>query len=434
MQAQIRLVTLAWVMLLLTTLVAAQVGASGSPPQAGTSQEGPVVELRELVQEVIQRNPEARAAQFRFEAASKRPLQVSTLPDPKVAYVDFGVGHPFSALNVSDFAYRGVGVAQEVPFPGKLSLAGDEARKEAASEEAMFRTTLLDVISRLKLAYYEWFAVSKAVEITNRNRDLLERFERIARARYAVGKGIQQDVLKAQVELSGLVQQLEVLQQRRGSLEAQINALLNRPADTPLGRPADVKRSAFELELNALLEEVTRNSPRLQSRKLVVEGRKVGIDRAKKEYFPDFNFGFEWQRSANVAGDYYMVRAEARIPLYFWRKQRLGVEEAKARLQEAEQNEQAAMQELLFSAKDQYLVAKTSERLLALYEAGIIPQAALSLESATAGYEVGNVDFLTLINNLNTLLNFEMQYYEELAKHEQALSRLEPLVAKQLTQ
>ncbi|MGH9554583.1 MAG: TolC family protein [Terriglobales bacterium] len=405
-----------------------------APSQTAESREAAVVQLQDLIQELAQRNPEVRAAQFRFEAASKRPLQVSTLPDPRISYVDLGVGHPFSALNVSDFAYRGVGVAQEVPFPGKLALAGEEARKEAAGEEALLRTTLLDVISRLKLAYYEWFAVSKAIEITNRNRELMERFERIARARYAVGKGIQQDVLKAQVELSGLAQQLEVLQQRRGSLEAQINALLNRPASTLLGRPADVKRSTFDLELNALLEEVTRNSPRLQSRKLVVEGRKVGVDRAKKEYFPDFNFGFEWQRSANVAGDYYMVRAEARVPLYFWRKQRLGVEEAKARLQEAEQNQQATLQELLFSAKDRYLVAKTSERLLALYEAGIIPQAALSLESATAGYEVGNVDFLTLINNFTTLLNFEMQYYEELARHEQALSRLEPLVARQMTQ
>ena len=79
-------------------------------------------------------------------------------------------------------------------------------------------------------------------------------------------------------------------------------------------------------------------------------------------------------------------------------------------------------------------MARTSERLLVLYESGIIPQAALSLESALAGYEVGSVDFLTLISNLTTLLNFEMQFYEELAKHEQALANLEPLVATPLTQ
>ena len=393
-----------------------------------------IVDLRALVEELLRNNPDIRAARYRYDAASKRPSQLSTLPDPKLTFVDFGVGHPFSTLNVSEFAYLGFGVSQEVPFPGKLSLAGREARKEADSEGEMYRAVVLDTIARLKLAYYDWFYVWKAIETTNKNRDLLERFEKIARARYSVGKGIQQDVLKAQVELSGLAQQLELLEQRRGSIEAQINSLLNRAPGTPLGRPADLKRSPFELKLDSLLGLIESSAPRLRARQLLVESRGVGVDRAKKEYLPDFNFNFQWERTGSRFRDYYMATVDVKVPLYFWRKQRYGVEEAAARLQESRQNYQSTRQELLFMAKDQYLVAKTSERVLALYDSGIIPQAALSLESALAGYEVGSVDFLTLINNLVTLLNFEVQYYEELAKHEQALARLEPLVARPLTQ
>lgn len=391
-----------------------------------------IVELRQLIDELVQNNPDIRGGRQRYDAASKRPSQLSTLPDPKLTFVNFGVGHPLSALH-STFAYRGFGVSQEIPFPGKLALAGQEARKEADSEGEMYRATVLETIAHLKLAYYDWFYVSKAIEVTNKNRDLLDRFEKIARARYAVGKGIQQDVLKAQVELSGLEQQLEILRQRRASIEAQINSLLNRDPGTPVGRPAEVKRSPFELELTSLLGLIEKASPRLRAKQLLVDSRGVGVDRAKKEYRPDFNFNFQWQRTGSLFPDYYMAAVEVKLPLYFWRKQRYGVEEAAARLRESRESYQATRQESLFMAKDQYLVAKTSGRLLALFESGIIPQAALSLESAVAGYEVGSVDFLTLINNLTTLLNFEMQYYEELAKHEQALARLEPLVARTLT-
>src|SRR5213594_2066150 len=128
-----------------------------------------------------------------------------------------------------------------------------------------------------------------------------------------------------------------------------------------------------------------------------------------------------------------MASAEVKLPVYSARKQRLGVEEAQAKLQEARQNYQAARQDLVFAAKDKYFTAMTSEKLLALYQSGIVPQSSTALESALSGYEVGNLDFLTLLNNSITLLNYEMQYYQELTKHEQALVELEPLVGLELT-
>src|SRR5262249_7597713 len=103
-------------------------------------------------------------------------------------------------------------------------------------------------------------------------------------------------------------------------------------------------------------------------------------------------------------------------------------EEAATRLVQSRHEHQMTWQELSFGIKDQFLVAKTAERLLALYEQGIIPQAATSLESAMAGYETGKVDFLTLINNLTVLLNFEMDYYKELSNQKKALAQLEELV------
>ena len=399
--------------------------------ETAVAQQQPVTSLQQLLEQLEKSNPEIRAAHFRFEAATKRPSQVSTLPEPKLTLVNFGVGQPFSSLNVSEFAYRGIGISQEIPFPGKLALAAEEAQREADSERQNYKSIVLEKMSQLKTAYYDWYFVTKAIDITTKNRDLLDRFEQIARARYAVGKGIQPDVLKAQVEVSGLAQRLEILDQKKLLAEARIRSLLN--SEIPLGRPADLRKTPLPLKLESILQMVESHSPRLQANQAMVQSRAVAIDRARKEYRPDFNFSAQWQKTASQFPDYYMATAEIKLPVYFSRKQRLGVEEAQARLQEARENYQAMRQDLVFAAKDKYFTAMTSEKLLALYESGIIPQSSTALESALSGYEVGNVDFLTLLNNSITLLNYEMQYYQELTKHEQALAELEPLIGMELT-
>jgi len=406
---------------LMSTLLAGTVFAQEQPR---------VTLLQELTAELEKNNPEIRGARFRFEAAMKRPSQVGTLPEPKLTLANVGVGQPFSRLHVSEFAYRGIGFAQEIPFPGKLGLAAEEAEREADSERQNYRSIVLEKTSQLKTAYYDWYFVTKSIEITTKNRDLLDRLEQIARARYAVGKGIQPDVLKAQVEVSGLAQQLELLEQKKLITEARIRSLLN--SEVPLGRPSDIRQTAMPLQLDSILQIVENRSPRLQSEQAMVQSRAVAIDRARREYRPDFNVAFQWQHTASGFPDYYMATAEVKLPVYFGRKQRLGVEEAQARFQEARENYQAARQDLVFAAKDKYFTAMTSEKLLALFQSGIIPQSSTALESALSGYEVGNVDFLTLLNNAITLLNYEMQYYQELTKHEQALAALEPLVGVEL--
>ena len=132
---------------------AAQIAASGT------------VTLDALVAEALEKSPEILAARRKFDAAMKRPSQVSTLPEPKFSFTNFGVGHPASALNRSDFAYLGIGVSQEFPLPGKLSLMKAMARKEADSERQMVLDAELRVISRLKQAYFDLSYSYRAIEI-----------------------------------------------------------------------------------------------------------------------------------------------------------------------------------------------------------------------------------------------------------------------------
>lgn len=384
----------------------------------------------ELLMELVERNPEIKAAQFRFEAATKRPSQAGTLPEPKASYTNVGVGHPLSRLNASEFAYHAFGVSQEFPFPGKLGLASEETKREAEAEEQNYRAVILDLTARLKVAYYEWLATEKAIEITHRNGDLLSRFEEIARNRYTVGKGLQPDVLKAQLEVSSLERQLAMLDEKRQRAEAEIASLLALPGIV-LSAPNDIQPTSLSMSLDDLIK-ATNESPGVKTEQKMTDARAVGINRSLKDFRPDFGVNLQWQHTGGNFPDYYMASVEVKIPIYFARKQRYALEESHSRLDEAKQNYRSAQQRAIYQVKDQYLAIQSSERILNLYKTTLIPQASLTVDSSASAYEVGSMDFLSLVTNLTTLISLERQYNDEVVRHEEAILRLEPLVGKEL--
>ena len=359
---------------------------------------------------------------------TKVPSKVGSLPDPAVSVRNFGVSRPFSTLNTSNFAFVSLGFSQQIPFPGKRRLRSAIAREDALAEEQRYRQLQLDVLSEVKRAYYDYFYFTKALATVARTRELMLTFERIAVARYSVGQGIQQDVLRAQLELTALREREEVFRQQRGSAQAAINTLLDRSPGAPLGAPEEVEQAPFPAELTELYQQMQHNSPVLRERERQVGRNALAVNLSRKNYFPDMRAGFEWQHTGSMFRDYYVVAFEAKVPLYFWRKQRPGVEQASAHLIASRRAHRAATQDLLFQAKDQFLQARAADRLLSLYKTAMIPQATLTLESAISSYEVGSVDFLTLVNTAIVLLDDELQYYRQLAAYQKALARLEAVV------
>jgi cobalt-zinc-cadmium efflux system outer membrane protein len=396
---------------------------------ASHAEEKPL-ERQDLLSGLLQNNPEIQAARSRFESATKRPSQAGTLPEPTARYTNFGVGHPFSRLNATEFAYQGFGVSQEIPFPGKLGLASEEAKREAEGVQQNYRAIILDVTARLKVAYYEWLAANKAIELTQKHRDLLGRFEEIARNRYTVGKGLQQDVLKAQLEVSTLEQQLAMLNEKRQRAEAEIASLLAVPT-VALRVPPEILPSAFSMPLDALIK-ATNDSPRVRAEQKMVDARAVGINRSLKDFRPDFGVNLEWDHTGGNFPEHYMATVEVKIPIYYARKQRYALEESYSKLREAKQNYHTAQQQAIYQVKDQYLSIQSSERILNLYKTTLIPQAQLTVDSSASAYEVGSIDFLTLLSNLTNLISLDRQYYEELARHEEAIALLEPIVGQEL--
>ncbi len=325
-----------------------------------------------------------------------------------------------------------MGISQEFPFYGKRELREQVARKQADAEYWQYEFTRLRVLSELKVAYYDLHYWHQALDILRKNADLLERFSQIASALYKVGKGDQADVMRAQTELSRLEDRIEVAEQHLEIAEASINTLLNRPVETPLGRPVPVEKAPLPYSFDELLELALDKFPLLKREEEKVEARNYGLQLAEKSKFPDFGLVFAYHNRGALP-DYWTIGGTARIPLYFGRKQKREIQEADALLAAAREKQESIRALVGFRVKDYYLSATTAERLMRLYEKTIIPQETVTLEATSASYEVGTIDFLSVIDSLIKLLEDELSYYEHLTNYQKALAELEPFVGVELT-
>ena len=390
--------------------------------------------LAALVAELERNNPELKAARRDVDMRVARIAPAGALPDPtmSVGYMGGVAGVPFFPSSGTTGSFRQLGASQELPFPGKLRLRTQVAATEAEAERWNYETTRRRLIAELKDAYYEYAFVDRATGIVQRNKERLDQFRQIAEAQFAVGKAIQQDVIKTQLEISLLLERLAVLELQRRALEARINGLLFRPPDTPLG-PAEAAgptRLAQSLEeLRALAQQ---NNPALKRDERVIDRGQQALRLAQRDVLPDFAVNVTTQKFAGDMPWMYGVDVMVKVPLFWQRKQRPMIAEAAAALQGGQQLRDNTLATTTAQVTEAYVAATTSQRLVTLYSDSVLPQARLALESSLASYQVGSVDFLSVLTNFITVLNYEVSLEEQYARLRQALARLEPLVGMEL--
>jgi len=408
--------------------------ASSPATQAQTgSLAEPEVTLDQLVTIALERNPAIKSAAERFQAQQALAPQARSLPDPRVSGGWMGKIIPFDTMQGDPSSYRGVTVSQALPFPGKLGLRGKVADRRAEAGRWEYEQTRRQVVADVKAAYYAYFYATKAFEITQKNKDLLQKLENIAEARYRVGKGIQQDVLRAQVEVARIDQKLIVLKQEERTAQARLNTLLYRDPESQLPAPAPVKPADFHDSLQNLYALAQANDPGLERDRRIIESDQDSVKLAQKAYDPDFSVAYTYQQRSDMA-DMHGVMVGINIPVFFRSKQREGVIEASHNLNASRREFDDRMTAVNFEIKQEYLAATASRDLMNLYSKAIVPQSSLALESSMASYEVGKVDFLSMLDNFVYVLDYEVSYYQELSNYETALARIEPLVNTDLTE
>lgn len=388
--------------------------------------------LAALIQEALKTNPAVRSASRQVQALRHRVPQAKALPDPTVGVGWAGNIAPFSVQTGDPSSYRGITASQMLPYPGKLSLQGKIADREAEAAYWDYENVRRRLVTDVKTAYYDYAFYTKAIETTQRNKDLLEKLSKISEARYRVGKGVQQDVLKSQVEISLVEQRLTMLEQQLRTAQARINTLLFRDPEAALPPPTALEPAKLEYPLDQLYQMALSQDTGIQREQRMVERSQYAANLAKRSYYPDFTVAYMFQQRPQLP-DMNGFTVSVNVPVFYKAKQREAVRESTDQLISAEQSKDNRKTELFFAVKEQYLMAKSSERLFQLYAQGVVPQSSLALESSMSAYQVGNVDFLTILSNFTTVLDYEVNYYREVANYNMALARMEPLVGVELT-
>jgi cobalt-zinc-cadmium efflux system outer membrane protein len=385
--------------------------------------------LSALLDEANRSNPDIQASRLGWQAATQVSSQVSTLPDPQVTLQHFSVGspRPFAGYSNSDFAYIGFGISQDLPYPGKLKLKGEAAQQDAAISRAKLEGVRRSILQQVKEAYYQIAYVQQTLEVLDRNGKLLEQLEKIAEARYRVGEGSQQDILKAQLERTKLLLEVAHHHQLMSTQQALLRKLLNRPPDSRDISTEPLVETPLVYTADELLAKVRTDNPEVSSQQEMVKKQSLQVEIARKDRYPDFSVQYMWQHTAEPFRDYYMLSVGARIPIYRRRKLGPQMTQAVEELNRSRREYESQIQTAYFDVRNQYIAAETASQMLKIYREGLIPQALATYQSGLASYQTGGVNFETLFSSLLDVLNFDGEYWKTLIEHETALARIEQI-------
>jgi outer membrane protein TolC len=385
--------------------------------------------LSALLDEAARSNPDIQATRLGWQAATQVPSQVSTLPDPQVTFQHFSVGspRPFAGYSNSDFAYVGLGISQDLPYPGKLKLKGEAAQQDAAISRNKLEAVRRTVLQQIKEAYYQIAYVQQTLEVLDRNGKLLEQLEKIADARYRVGEGSQQDILKSQLERTKLLREVAHHHELMNSQQALLRKLLNRPPGSPDISTEPLVETPLVYTSDELLAKVRTENPEVASQQETVKKQSLQVEIARKDRYPDFSVQYMWQHTAEPFRDYYMLSVSARIPIYRRRKLNPQMTQAVEELNRSRREYESQTQTAYFDVRNQYIAAETASQMLKIYREGLIPQALATYQSGLTSYQTGSVDFETLFSSFLDVLTFDGDYWKTLMEHETALARIEQI-------
>src|SRR6202051_156313 len=404
-----------------------------TPAAAGMAENGGMpTSLRKLIQEAEQKNPQIAASFHAWQASRNIPKQVSSLPETQLSVQQFSVGspRPFAGYSNSDFAYIGFGASQDIPYPGKRQLRANVAEHEAASMESQTDSVRKTVVGNLKMVYFRLAYIQQTLGVLQRSDELLNQVQEASEARYRVGQGNQQDVLKAQLQHTKILQEIAHHHQEEGLLEAQIKEVLGRPQESADIVAETLTLRALPYTAAELLQRAREQNPDVHSKQASIRQQETQVELAHKNFRPDFNVQYTYEHTASQFRDYYMATFGIRLP---------NRGRQKAELAEAQENQERARQELdaesqrvLSEVQQQYVRAKTSAERLKIYSDGLVPQSEATFQSALAAYQSNRQDFESLLSGFLDVLDLDLEYRNERVENEPPLAELERLTGVDL--
>jgi len=323
---------------------------------------------------------------------------------------------------------------QMIPFPGKLSAMGSAAVSNANMEDQGLRALRRKVVRQLKSAYYELYLAQRKIQINSENQGLMRRFVDIAQKHYEVGMGKQADILRAQTELSTLVNGGINLQKEKKVAESMINMILSRPTDQPLGFVPEIEQDIPEWSFASLRTLALESRPELKAMQSNISMNKSELGVAKREYYPDLMARVTYKDMATTSNDFWSVMVGFSIPLAPWSSGRYTskVEENELNVRRAEDDQTTMQNMVLFELQDALVKVRTNQNLVLLYKNTVIPQAEQTLQSTVASYQTGKTEFLMVIDAYRMVLMAKLDYYMAVMNEMASQAQLEQAVGMKI--
>jgi len=403
-----------------------------------TGPAGAVLTEQAAVEQAVSANPGLDEMRRRADAAAAIPDQAGSLPDPRITLGAANLPVDTFSLDQEAMTQLQLGVTQAFPYPGKRALQRDVAASRAAAAAQSADEARLQLVRNVRNSWWELFYLDRAQGTLARNMDLLRQFVDVARTKYEVGRGLQQDVLLAQVELARLQDMQVRVDGARGVAAARMNALLARPADTPVRLPPATTGRLPDVPPEARLEQAADQSrAAIAVARHQLDAAQSAEKLAHKEYLPDFgvsvNYGFRQGRNPNGTprADFASVMLNFSVPLFAGSKQDRLVDQRHAEATAAERGLADTRNRVhadIAAALAGYRQARDEYQLL---DTGILPQTSQAVASMLAGYQVNKVDFLTLVRTQVTLYDHELQRWRAFAQAHQAFANLLAAVGRE---
>ena len=387
--------------------------------------------LAQYVELALQRNPRIRARIRELESLGMRVPQVTSLNDPMLSIMPPTGNMIQTAAGEVDGS---IGISQGIPLPAKLESRGKIAEQVVRIALENLRSERLAVVSDVKRAYFAYYLAHVSIDVTSENLQLLMRLRDVAEAKYSAGKAAQQDLLRAQVELYSSSNELITLEQRRQTAIARLNVLMDRDVLADIPGPRAAEPSGISARIETVLARAVADNPGLAAMREQTRADLEAVRLAKLQYWPDFNVGalltfISGSGLSPVASgeDAFSLSLGLSLPVWLERL-RAGVLESNARVLAGAERYRGARNDVFFAIQDLFFKVDAAHRSAILLRDGILPRARQTVEVSESGYQAGEVDFTTLIDNWRRLLDLTLAYHSALATLEQRVAELEQVL------
>ena len=386
--------------------------------------------VEEYIQVAILQNPEIQSARKRMEALAHQVPVAASLQDPMFT----ATVQPQPVQTAAGQQDMILSASQKLPWFGKLESRASVAEAQTNVARAELAAVELATIARVKRAYYELYFIQQAISVTDSEQKLLVEIRDVANVRYKAGRTSQQDVLRADVEISAIENDLIQLRQRLESGQARLARLLHIAPQTDVLALDRLAPEQVPQDLEWLQRVAVAARPELHAQLAAIDRDRRIVELARLDYKPDVTLGLSWidVSSAGLSPiangrDAVLLTAGINLPVY---RKRLNssVRSAESQAVATARQYDSLRDGTLEEVTDLFAQAKSLQDMVILFREAILPRARQTLEVSSQAYNVGEVDFLQLIDNWRELLRYEVMYHRLEATLRQTMAELERVV------